>query len=556
MVKTEMISGHNNKSEISRGLLWTIYTYVSLPVIIFSLGWCKWYIGIPVAAIVLFGIFLSIREHGGKKENSNSWLYQDRKKVILICVLIAMWLILSGVGNYSWQNYDHVIRNAIYESMVMNKWPIMTAVDINGEIQCRTLTYYIGYWMPAALVGKLLGVQAGYAMQFIWAFIGIFIFYAMLCVRQKKVLVWPLLVFIFFSGLDAVGIIFSHIDKLEIFGSNHLEAWSGPFQYSSVTTQLFWVFNQAIPAWVVCNFIFLYEKPKNMVFLLALLPLSSSFPSVGLIPFVIYFMIKRGKWADKYTHFSQLINAIVKNWFSIQNIFCGGVIGILVSIYLLGCKALIKSFSSVFGGRSQSEKIGILIIVIAIILIVSFMICVLTLKGAGKYLRYIVLLVGIVAIGCRLSSWAGTNWQSSMYWWFNLTVFYFLEAGVFLVIMGAMIEDKSLLKLTGITLYIIPLITVGNSCDFCMRASIPGLLLIFLWCIQCIYENKDRIRVGILIIVVLIGAITPIHEIKRSYVNTMNPYENAVESSLYMGNNFTGSPDSFFFKYIAKNRNE
>ena len=38
------------------------YFYLALPMILFCLGWCKWYIGIPVAVIVAGGMVLCIKE--------------------------------------------------------------------------------------------------------------------------------------------------------------------------------------------------------------------------------------------------------------------------------------------------------------------------------------------------------------------------------------------------------------------------------------------------------------------------------------------------------------
>lgn len=48
-------------------------------------------------------------------------------------------------------------------------------VSYEEGYQMRGLIYYIGYWLPAAVVGKVFGLTAGYYFQYVWAIIGIFI---------------------------------------------------------------------------------------------------------------------------------------------------------------------------------------------------------------------------------------------------------------------------------------------------------------------------------------------------------------------------------------------
>lgn len=65
--------------------------------------------------------------------------------------------------------------------------------------------------------------------------------------------------------------------------STHLEWWAVDFQFTSMTSQLFWVFNQAIPAWVATIMVMTQKHCKNMLFILSLMMLSSTIPFVGLI---------------------------------------------------------------------------------------------------------------------------------------------------------------------------------------------------------------------------------------------------------------------------------
>ena len=72
------------------------YFYLALPMILFCLGWCKWYIGIPVAVIVAGGMALCIKEHWDRTLKLElMFRKQDAWKVVGIVVLIMMWVALS-----------------------------------------------------------------------------------------------------------------------------------------------------------------------------------------------------------------------------------------------------------------------------------------------------------------------------------------------------------------------------------------------------------------------------------------------------------------------------
>lgn len=530
------------------------YVYLTLPMVIFLLGWCRWYIGIPASLVVIYGVLRCMKEHGRRRSIFKS---NDMIKIIVIVGIVLLWVCLSGIGGYAWQNTDHQTRNTLFELLVQEKWPVVREVEQNGYIQSKGLVYYIGFWLPATIIGKIFGVEAGYAAQYVWAVFGILLFYAMICIWRKKVSVWPLILIILFSGLDIVGILITQPMLPEAFGVEHMEAWSVYYQYSSMTTQLFWVFNQAIPIWLAAGLIFLCEKPKNMIFVWALMLLTSSLPSVGLIPYVIYFMIRCCDWKEEYRTPGELAASCWKNWASFQNIAAGGVAGIISGLYVLGNNALIQTFD--FSTGTVPEVGWALTIFVVILLVLLFVlgfcgIFYLIKKGWGKRIKQVLFVLGTIIFVFMVVRSYYAEWQSPLFLWVNLTVFFFLEAGVFLICVYPMIEEKGLFWLNTIWLYVIPLIVIGKSCDFCMRASIPGLLLIIMWCIQMLDGYGKSWKTYLLIGLLAVGALTPIHEIKRTYVCTQAYYENIniEEIGVFWANNFSGSTDGFFWKNIAK----
>ena len=101
----------------------------------------------------------------------------------------------------------------------------------------KGLIYYIGFWMPAAAVGKLFGLTTGYCFQAVWAVIGIFLVYMLISSILKEIKIWPLLVMIFFSGMDILGYFLVNGGFENLHPADHLEWWCN-FQFSSMTTAI------------------------------------------------------------------------------------------------------------------------------------------------------------------------------------------------------------------------------------------------------------------------------------------------------------------------------
>ena len=146
---------------------------------------------------------------------------------------------------------------------------------------------------------------------------------------------WILFVFILFSGMD---FLITPIDSAFL----HIERHSS-LQYSSNSTLLFWVYNQAIIPWLITTiFIRNYKRIENYGFFGTLLFFTAPLPFIGLS---IYFLI------ISIINFIERLNTkylktFLKRIFSVQNIL--SVFILLPIIYLY--------FSS--NGTAHSDKIN------------------------------------------------------------------------------------------------------------------------------------------------------------------------------------------------------
>lgn len=458
-----------------------------LPIIIFAVGWLKPIYSIIFTAVTIVSLFFAIKNSeqealpfGGKK---------DLKPIIITAVIVLLWVILSGIGKMVYQNEDHTYRNAVFEILTESKWPVV----YNNSAKYKNpvaLVYYFAFWLPAAVIGKLINLEAGYIAQIVWAFIGVFLTMLYIFSIKKRIKLWYVFVFIFFSGLDIVCQYIFNAD-IKIIDSQHIE-WLGIFQYTSHTTQLFWVFHQSVPAWLLTMVILSQKNIKSIVFLYSSALLSCTIAAVGLLPLVIY---KTAELVyDRKKSIKENIKKLILSACTFTNIAGGGMIGIILYLFI-------------------------------------------KINNSGQA-------VGLIDIKSNLLQYV---------------LFILIEVLIYMALSYKYCSRKRLFALTLIALAAIPLVKVGHGSDFCMRASIPFIVVMYLFVIDALEKSfcaKDY-RIGVLLsIAVLVGCITPVHEFIRTIQNTMDGNIVQEEKDLitdWQRDNFFGEyENTMFFKYLAK----
>ncbi|MHB8134702.1 MAG: hypothetical protein ACYDH1_10810 [Anaerolineaceae bacterium] len=453
--------------------------YLLFPIILFAFGWMK-----PGYAIV-FSLLVTYSAIKASQQFEYSSFSFSKKNLILISVLILiaiLWVLLSGIGGFGLQSWDFHGRNAILHDLISHPWPVR--YDYTNQPEMATLIgeqgrliYYFSFFLPAALFGKFFGWFGANLFLYCWTVLGIMITFLLIFRFFKRISVWIALAFIFFSGMDFLASVgnfntYSSEGFSSIFTTNQLEWWAGNiFQYSSITTQLFNVFNQCIPAWIITLIIIQLRNLKSIWFFYSLLFLFGPFPFVGLFPFVLFKIIQltREKNTRNPTQkrirfdFFNKFSDNKPDWFNFQNTIGGTIIFFVSSMFLLS-----NAGNHEFGFIWQFQK------------------------NPGP-------LVFIYVTFCALE---------------------FLLLGFFLIPLS---KDKKLLWITLGILIAFPLLKYGKMNDFVMRASIPALLILFLITIQSLSSNQKtnfKIPISIfriiIVVVLLIGSITAFHELNRS----------------------------------------
>ena len=524
--------------------------YIALPMLCFFIGWLKWY-WIILPCIALFLCLITVDGNSRlkrlifRKKNVNmdadpvgaKKLVISKKLLIAVIVITFVYLIFCGIGRLWAQSSDILWRNAIFRDIIVRDWPVYYD-KCDGA-----LCYYIGVWLPAAIPGKIVYFFSGssevaftvgnifFLIYYTFGLTIVILLLSMYFKAEKAKQIFLIVIgFILFSGMDILGVFVIEPDF--VFSDMHLEWWSG-FQYSSLTTCLCWVFNQALIPWI-CMLLLLHEKRiSNYVFIGMACLFCGPFPFIGYLVYAVTLGFKRLIEMLKAKKGKQFASET----FSISNICAALLIFPFIGSYLT---------SNAF----MSEK---------------------DLEGSVAYFL---------------------TWDSSYY--LVYAIFVMFEFGIFALLIFKANKKSCLYYVTILQLLLYPFIDVGVNSDLTMRASIPAIFMMFVLCYQYLFTNsaiipvkeselkgmsktdrfiaKTNIVYLTLVLCLAIGAVTPGVEFARGIMQVIEKGINDQETDYIVSLDWDSIPDMdsikwpqanfvkldydyiFFFKYFARDR--
>ncbi len=423
--------------------------YLALPTFFYLAGWIVAPLGIPAAAalaLCLVMLFPGV---------SSSARRIRLGQAAIALGIAAVWTTLGGVGHFVFANLDWTVRDAVLLDLVRNPWPVV--YDSAPSQAAMMLRAPIAFYLPAAAIGKLLGIRFAELSLLLWTGLGVFLTFMLMQrdhPRASQLLV-RLGVFILFSGMDIVGTV-AHYNPHPI--GEHLEWWAFLFQYSSHTTQLFWVPNHALPGWIAIAWLLGHQGKRlpiaPAILMVALTPLWSPLTAIGLAPIFGVAIV------------SELMRDRRVNWFA-------AVLDLRVVVPALICCALIYPYLLL-----GSETVA---------------------SGAGYDVR-----------------WVGEDFVPR---YFEFVIF---EFALFAALLLWRYRLEPLLLCSIAVLLILPIYRIGGANDLAMRASIPALALLAMklgdWLSTPLAQTRDASVRAIAVVLLAIGAVTPFMEIARVFL--------------------------------------
>lgn len=220
-----------------------ILVYLSFPLLLYLSFWLRFpYNGVFVLAT---GIGLCFAIYNSLKEPKRARVISSKGQFIAILILSIGIAVISGAGGFVLQRGDWTKHNVILNDLIQYTWPVYYGVS--AYVSDTTLVYYLAYYLPSALVGKIFGWQATHYSLFAFTATGTILFLLFL---QRHLMIrsrW-LFFFFFISGLDLIGWIFIKGFPIDLL---YLETYAQHLQYSSYISQIAWVPQHALSAWLL-----------------------------------------------------------------------------------------------------------------------------------------------------------------------------------------------------------------------------------------------------------------------------------------------------------------
>lgn len=423
-----------------------VYAYLSAPLFIFLISWLDY------GFAALFGLLFAMafyKSWQSMKPKEASWEL-SAKSLVAIIALAAVWCYFAGIGYFYYQSFDYHFRNAVFRDLINYSWPVMY------DKADTPMVYYMAFWLPSAALAKLTSLivsspHANFIIAniylYIYALIGVILLFAelSLALRAEKLksVLPAVLAFMFFSGLDVVGTLFFATEKPAF--DYHLDWWAIFMQYSSMTTGMFWVFNQFIPIALLTLLIYNERRIKTFGFLLALSLFFTPYPTAGVGIFMLsYATVSFIKSPDKKSF-------IINDIFSIENI---------IGVFML-LPVIVLYFITNSGGIDRL--------------------------------------------------WYIFDYTTPK----QLIIFLLLEFVLYAAVIFSQYKKDVFFLTLVVSLVLIPFLRLDRQNNFCMRASIPALVMLALYAIRFLKESKSITPKVLLSLMLMLGAATPLMEFYR-----------------------------------------
>lgn len=219
--------------------------YLAIPYFLFFYGWLWWPYALGFGAILAVALGLAIQICAGEEGfGLRSLLPRSPTDGLLTVAVTLSLLYVSGIGGLGHQQKDWEKHNAILADLVQRPWPVAYGAG-DGDAQGFMLTYYLAYYLPAAVVGRLFGLISAHLALLAWTFLGMWLvaMWVMRLVGAGSWLVWA--AWFALSGMDAAGMV------LRGGGDwTFMEWWPALGQYSSNVSLLVWVPQHMLPGWI------------------------------------------------------------------------------------------------------------------------------------------------------------------------------------------------------------------------------------------------------------------------------------------------------------------
>lgn len=501
--------------------------YLALPLCLFFWGWLRLPWAILFSGILVGGLWLAWVDFGQETQVAlalNEWFSSVTRRGVAVTVALCCGLVLiSGVGGYGYQTGDWAKHEILLKDLVDYPWPVFY------EYYGATIgvTYYVAYYLPAAVIGKVGGIVLANQFLVLWTLVGLVLAIFWFALVINRALVVGLSLFLLFSGISIVGFFLRFYAPMTILAGapdlntsiweTHPALWAANWQYSPHVRGLFWVPQHGLPGWLVTGMVLFVllttTTRKSLLLLWSFSALWSPFITTGLMPLFLADLLPRpeSRFLSRLRAYLSLANA------------SGVAIFLLMGVYYA------TKLTPITPVLNAGMRVGLSLVEMA------------QRDGWPRVLLSYVLF-------CLLEFGL----------WFALDRYQLVKA-----VPALRWPYWSVL----LWLAFLPLVVLGQHNDFVMRASIPALFFVAMMVGRNGYwlQNASTSRKLLWLAVIGLGALSPLYEVGYQLARTyqrgalyafdLNPDRNLAEKYVLDAatmQQYASSVDTPFFHYLAK----
>ena len=278
--------------------------YLLLPSVVFVLAWLRPWLALP-AALALAACATDVWRRSREDAPPT-----PRPTLAFVAAFALFWTVVAGIGELNLQTEDYLKHNLVFHDLVTEPWPVRyPAAGPGGSILC----YYVAYYLPASLAGKVLGLGTTAPFSFAWALGGVGLAFAWIARLGRPRGTAVLVSFMFVDSFAWLPGIVPFLRKVGVLaGGGDGQWWIADrfteqvfsfgglpvrLLFQSEPSALLWVPQHAIAAWLgtACVLRALEEgrSARHLGLVLAATLLWSPFVTVGLVPFALAALPRR-----------------------------------------------------------------------------------------------------------------------------------------------------------------------------------------------------------------------------------------------------------------------
>jgi hypothetical protein len=138
--------------------------YLTLPLFIFLIGWFEWWAAAIFVVLAIYALWPTLMNRYGPTRSPLT-----AQQVAIAVVIGSIWTVLGGIDHFFFANFDWHVRDAVLHDLVVSTWPVGYGLHDGHETLLRAP---LGFFLPAALVGKMTSLAVAHATLLVWTALG------------------------------------------------------------------------------------------------------------------------------------------------------------------------------------------------------------------------------------------------------------------------------------------------------------------------------------------------------------------------------------------------